>query len=92
MIDVKEVELHSTRKQAEDFQNGSIWRDIKAILEDWVQGIKNDMLAEDDMKEVYRFQGRAEALGHFLELPETLLNSIEFEEKSHGTGHDQTSG
>ena len=84
--------MKATKQQVKDFVEGFVWQDIKEILEDWIDGIKTEVFAADDIDEVRRYQGRMEALEYFLALPSTLIEALEFEEKERedGTRHDST--
>lgn len=85
--------MRSSRRMIEEFLEGAVWADIKDVLDDWVDGIKVDVFKADDIDEVRRYQGRVEALEYFLVLPQSLINSLEYEEGSKdGSGHDEASG
>ena len=71
----------STIKQWEDFTNSTIWHDMKEVLDTWVEGIKTEVFAVDTMDEVRKYQGRVEALGYFLGLPQTIIEALKYELK-----------
>lgn len=83
--------MRATKQQWDDFIDGFLWSDMKEVLEDWVEGIKADVFSADNMDEVRKYQGRMEALQYFLALPQTILESLEHEENSNVSRHDQTS-
>lgn len=83
--------MRSSRKMLEEFVKSAIWLDIKETLDDWIEGIKTDVFKSEDIMDVRRWEGRLEAVEYFLALPQTLMNSIEYEEgPKDGPGHDET--
>ena len=83
--------MRSSRKMLEEFVKSAIWLDIKETLDDWVKGIKTDVFKSEDIMDVRRWEGRLEAVEYFLALPQTLMNSLEYEEgPKDGPGHDET--
>lgn len=71
--------FNSSSFQVKEFIEGFIWKDMKYLLEDMRDDIRNKLETENEIEEIYRFQGRADVVLLMLNLPETLLNNLEME-------------
>jgi hypothetical protein len=56
---------------------GVAWTDVKAEILDMLNNIKEDLITCKSRAEIYRYQGRAEALKAVLLLPENILAYME---------------
>ena len=73
----EEPRLRSTANQFSEFLESTIWADLKDELEVWREGVRDGL--EDTslpIEEVYRNQGRAEAVRYALSLPETIRDTL----------------
>jgi len=79
-----EVIMQSSASQFNEFLEGSVWTDIKSELNVWLEGVRNGLEnPETDEKELYRNQGRAEAVRYVLSLPETIRDAIAEVQQKH---------
>ena len=73
----KDAELQSSAGQFEDFLKSTIWADIQAELGIWLEGVRDGLEDTDsDEKDLFRNQGRAEAIRYVLSLPETIRDTL----------------
>jgi len=81
-----EYKLRSSAGMFEEFIESIIWEDLKNELECWLEGARSGLEDIDaSEKELYRNQGRAEAVRRMLMLPEVIKDSLleEQRDKSH---------
>ena len=71
------ADLRSTYEDISAFNTSNVWTDFLRELSIWVQQIRGIQDESDDEKELYRCQGRIEAIGYFQRLPSVLLAAIE---------------
>ena len=72
-----EVVVRSSAGMLEEFINGIVWGDLKNELEAWLDGARDGL--EDtnaDEKELYRNQGRADAVRRMILLPEVMRDAL----------------
>ena len=86
-------------KAWEEFQESSFWKSIEANLKDWIDGVKDLPYSsefstrEERFDEFARCQGRVEAMEYFLGLPQTIANTLKYEEEDKdGPRHDEAGG
>jgi len=73
----EEVELKSSAAAFEEFLKSTIWADIRAELDIWLEGVRDGLEdTESDEKDLFRNQGRAEAIRYVMSLPETIKDTI----------------
>ena len=91
--------MRSTKEQMRELLQSSVWRDMLDELEVWedaaIKGpyVKGEGVTDQDqIYEFFRGQGRVEAINYIKELPETLLQALQFdeEESKDGPGRDET--
>ena len=73
-------EFRSTSAMVETFIQSSVWLDIADELKEMIEEAQANMLSEKDMVELYRFQGRIDALTVCLGLPQVFKESLEHDE------------
>uniref|UniRef100_A0A6H1ZGX1 Uncharacterized protein n=1 Tax=viral metagenome TaxID=1070528 RepID=A0A6H1ZGX1_9ZZZZ len=67
----------SSSNQFEEFLSSTVWTDIKGELNIWLEGVRDGLEDTDsDEKDLFRNQGRAEAVRYLLSLPETIRDTI----------------
>jgi len=77
-----DVDFSSTAGQFEEFLNSTIWTDMKSELHVWLEGVRDGLEdTESDEKDLYRNQGRADAVRYLLSLPETIRDHLVDEQK-----------
>jgi hypothetical protein len=75
--DIGEVEIQGTYDQYQDFTNSVVWNDIRKEIETWMEIIKNTLGSSDVPMELYRMQGRLQALESVLSLPVDMMSLLE---------------
>ena len=69
--------MRSSARQFSDFIEGFIWQDMLEELGKWREQARDGLEdMESDEKELYRNQGRADAVRYFMSLPEVLRDSL----------------
>lgn len=86
---MKEIKVHSTRYQIEEFKNSVIWKDIKRELSAWKLAFRKEMMAIVDdsatenpstasvLMHLGDINGRQKAVDYILSLPDIFLNILE---------------
>jgi L-serine deaminase len=74
--DSVEVEVTAAHEDYQKFLSSSVWSDMKRELE-ILSEMVDIALRTQDVPEIYRMQGRAEALEEALHLPERLMALLE---------------
>lgn len=70
------VDFKSSQYHVKEFIDGVVWNDIKGELEAVIVDIRNSLELCNNMTEIARYQGRAEALRYVLMLPGEMLEAI----------------
>ena len=69
--------LKSSVGQFYEFLEGTVWADIKAELGVWLEGVRDGLEdTESNEKDLFRNQGRAEAIRYVMSLPETIRDQL----------------
>jgi hypothetical protein len=77
MKEETEPTLKSSANQFVEFLDSTVWADIKSELNIWLEGVRDGLEnPESDEKDLYRNQGRAEAIRYVLSLPETIKEQL----------------
>lgn len=63
--------------QYQEFVDSFIWKDMETELNFWLSDIKNRLVTENDVDEIRKFQGRAEAIAELLEFPARIISAYE---------------
>lgn len=79
----EKITYKSTAGQMEEFEKSIIWQDFLLELEDWLEGV-HEMLEGSISEEgealsdkgLHRLGGSAEAIRHFMEMPERIAKNI----------------
>lgn len=71
------VEMDSTSREVKDFIDSFVWKDMKANLTRWLNDMNEVLDNADDMTEIYRTQGRKQAIQFFLQEPYMMLEALE---------------
>ena len=81
----KPLVIYSTPTQLKDFQEGTIWQDMKRELEVWLEMNRDEMEDTEDEKVWKQCRGRNEAIKYMLEMPRVLeataLEDLKIKEK-----------
>lgn len=80
----EEQKIRSTAGQFTEFLESTIWADVKGELDIWLEGVRDGL--EDTnlgVEDLYRNQGRAEAVRYVLSLPETIRDMLVEEQRRH---------
>jgi hypothetical protein len=72
-----EQNFHATLSEFHALIESVAWRDMRSEVDTWLQEIRNKLEVEDDIGEIKRFQGIAEACRHFINLPQSICDAIE---------------
>jgi hypothetical protein len=71
------VDFKSTIDSILEFTKGTIWSDMKSELSAWMKDVQEIQDSTGDEKELFRCQGRKEAVNNFLALPEIIIDFLE---------------
>jgi len=74
---VAEQQFHATLTEHYALLESVAWRDLVREIDAWLQDVRNKLETEDDISEIKRFQGIAEACRHFISLPQNIIDVIE---------------
>lgn len=80
--------IKSTKTQIKHFQESFLWADFCSELDIWKKMVSGEFSTCSDLITLGRIQGRIEAIGYLLSLPETLLNLLE--DQKNDTRHNKT--
>ena len=85
-----EYKLRSTAGQFNEFLESTIWADIENELNVWLEGVR-DGLEDTSMgvEDLYRNQGRAEAVRYVLSLPETIRDTLAEIQRAHAEQNEE---
>ena len=78
----EEVVLKSSSALFEEFLQSTIWADINSELNVWLEGVRDGL--EDPQaseRDLFRNQGRAEAIRYVLSLPQVIRETIKIAEE-----------
>jgi hypothetical protein len=75
-----------TAAQMKSFRENIVWLAIEEQIKMSLDVTTKDLLAEDDIKLMYRFQGEAKALEDILLLPEVLYEEALSDEQENERG------
>ena len=88
-----EESLKSSVGQFDEFLEGTVWADMKRELHIWLEGVRDGLEdKESDEKDLFRNQGRAEAIRYVMSLPETIKDQLIEEQQQHqrdAENHDE---
>jgi hypothetical protein len=70
-------EFLSTPDQIRTFIDSVIWSDLSQEIRDWLDDIRNQLETVQDREEFNQLQGSAKACRYFLDLPKSLLETME---------------
>lgn len=74
-----EQNLHATLAEHHALLESVAWNDLVREIDAWLDDVRNKLEIEDDISEIKRFQGIAEACRHFLNLPQNIILALEGE-------------
>ena len=72
-----ERNFRTTHRAHKDFAESAIWQDYCEEIANWLADIHSALETADQMEEIYRYQGRAEACKQFLIMPEYITAAFE---------------
>ena len=67
----------ATYQQYKDFIASTLWLDLQLEIKTWIEDINGYLEHENDIQEIYRFQGRLQSCKQLLSLPERILATLE---------------
>lgn len=71
-------EIASSYSQLSEFKQYSpIWHDIEYVLNEILEDLRTKLEIEESLPDIYRFQGRIEAIRIALDAPDLLLRALE---------------
>lgn len=73
---MSEQELRATYDEHVALLNSLAWRDLSNEVTIWLDDIRSKLETEDDIGEIKRFQGIAEACRHFINLPQSIVDTL----------------
>jgi len=76
---MSEQQFHATLSEHHALLGSVAWNDLVREIDAWLQDVRNKLEVEDDISEIKRFQGIAEACRHFLSLPQNIVDALEGE-------------
>lgn len=74
-----EMEPTASAREYEDFVHSRVWNDVAYELGEWIEDIVQG-LSESEGTELYRFQGRKDAIEQMLKLPFVLFDIAKVKE------------
>lgn len=72
-----EQRFHATRDEYERLIESVVWNDLVREVDVWLQEMRNRLEVMDDISEIKRCQGIAEACRHFIRLPGSIIGMLE---------------
>lgn len=69
-----------------DFLEGPVWKDILSEIEEAKNRLFELLSTEENTVEIFRLQGRLDALDIFTEMPSQILMDLEMNVKEKGSG------
>ncbi len=76
-------------QQYKDFVASVLWADLRAEIQTWIEDIVGYIEHENDIQEIYRFQGRLQSCKQLLSLPERILSILEMQHESTAQTEEQ---
>ena len=70
-------EFLASYQQYKDFIQSNLWADLQSEIKAWIEDIHGYLEHEDDLQEVYRFQGRVQSCKQLLALPERIMTTMD---------------
>jgi hypothetical protein len=71
------VDYRSSLHEIDFFLGSHVWDDMRDDFEYWLEGVRDDLENCNSIEEIYRCQGRAEAVRRMLKWPENLRDILE---------------
>ena len=73
---MKEPEVRGTIHQYEEFLQNVVWKDFITYIDMMREAVRDELETCADQQEMFRFQGRAEALRDIRIVPEQILEAL----------------
>lgn len=73
------MEYKSSLSEVDFFIDSTVYEDMRGDFEDWLEGAKEQLEKAEDIKQVYRRQGRIDVLRDVLNWAENLRDVLEEE-------------
>lgn len=80
--EIQEQNLVSSYGQFKDFVESTLWHDMFRELMIWVEMVRNIQESSSDMAEMFRCQGRIEAIRFLQILPNNIVAAFEDERQA----------
>jgi len=74
--------LRSTERDVKDFLKHPVWLDLMDELVDWEKDVQGIQDTSESAIDLYKCQGRKEALANFQALPSVLIDSFQEAERA----------
>ena len=75
-MELSDVEFLATYNQHKEYLDSLVHADHMREIRAWIEDIHARLIAESDPAEIFRFQGRAQALTEVLAMAEKLLQAL----------------
>ena len=76
-INLEGRDFLASYQQYKDFFVSALWIDLQQEINSWIDDIHGCLGNENDIQEIYRFQGRLQACHQLLDLPARILSAME---------------
>lgn len=73
---MEEQRIYASLIEYEKLLESYVWNDLKFEVNVWLEDIRSKLETEDDIGEIKRFQGIAEACRHFMNLPQSIVDAL----------------
>lgn len=78
-MEIKQALLNSSVHELKEFIGSTIWLDFNSEINIWISELNSMWRNESDPIELYRIQGRIQALEHVLAFPTNALEALEMD-------------
>lgn len=80
-------ETLAARSDHENFAQSLIWQDYTAILQSWIEDVRDHLEVEKDRDDILHYQGVVDACRRFLQLPEIVVAAFDVDKHRNGAGN-----
>jgi hypothetical protein len=84
----RDIKITSSKLQLKDFIESNIWKDLRRELKIWSRLARDEYDTVSDLVQLGKVQGRREAVGYLLELPNIFIQEIIEKEIENGRNTD----
>jgi len=76
MEKASDFQYESSHRDFKNFITSSLWRDMKKELGVWLEMARDECEEKETLKDVFKAQGKADAVRHLQEMPENIMESL----------------